>query len=300
VDTPKPHPRFTEPGPLSRRGRFRRWSLTLATAPLALAGCLAHTVNLLDPAGPRFEGSYAAIPSLRAGPVAPLRVVTFNIRLAREIDRAIDVLRGKDLEGADIIALQEMDPEGTERIARALNLNYVYFPAAVHPTDSAYFGPAVLSRWPIDSGAKILLPHQGILRHQRRTATAATVHVRGLPIRVYAVHLETQIRISERSRADQIETVLADAARFPGPVVIAGDFNSTMIGPLLTRSGYTWTTKWVGPTVSLFSWDHIFVRGLAPAGAGSAGVVRKVLGASDHRPVWSLVVPTVRALSGQD
>ena len=261
---------------------------------------MAHTVNLLDPAGPRFAGSYAAVPSPQARSVAPVRVVTFNIRLAREIDRAISVLRGKELEGADIIALQEMDPGGTERIARALNLNYVYFPSAVHPTDSAYFGPAVLSRWPIDSGAKILLPHQGILRHQRRTATAATVHVRGLPIRVYAVHLETQIRISERSRADQIQTVLADAARFPGPVVIAGDFNSSTIGHLVARSGYTWTTRWVGPTVSLFSWDHIFVRGLAPAGVGGAGAVRNVLGASDHRPVWSLVVPPARALSGQN
>ncbi len=283
-----------------RSTRHRHLVTQLRLAPrfavLLAAGC-ARAVNLLDAGDPRFEGRYAVAPGTESHPTAPLRLVTFNIKLAREIGRAIEVLQGENLRGADIITLQEMDAEGTDRIARALGLNYVYFPAAIHPTDHKYFGPAVLSRWPIETGAKLLLPHQGRVRHQRRTATAATLLVHGLPIRVYAVHLETQTRISEGDRADQVRMVLEDATRFPGPVVIAGDFNSGTIGALLEQHGFTWTTARVGPTVAFFSWDHIFVRGLVPAGAGAAGVVRKVLGASDHHPVWAVVVPTAAAVA---
>ncbi len=88
-----------------------------------------------------------------------------------------------------------------------------------------------------------------------------------------------------------MQTILADAARFTGPVVIAGDFNSYGIGVFLERHGYRWLTRDIGPTISFFTWDHIFVRGLAPAGQGRAGVVRANHGASDHRPVWAVVVP---------
>jgi endonuclease/exonuclease/phosphatase family metal-dependent hydrolase len=268
----------------------------LGGSVLFLAGC-AQTFNLMDPASPRFDGRYASSPA-PGRPGSPLRVVTFNIRLAKEIDRAIQVLQGEQLRGADVIALQEMDPAGTERIARALGLNYVYFPSAIHPVRHAYFGPAILSPWPIEDESKLLLPHEGKIRHQRRTATVAQVTVRGLPIRVYAVHLETQIRISERDRADQVHAILDDADRFTGPVVIAGDFNSSTAGAILARAGFSWTTARVGPSVSIFSWDHIFVRGLLPVtGAGEAGVVRQVLGASDHHPVWSVVVPTAASVA---
>ena len=162
----------------------------------------------------------------------------------------------------------------------------------IHPIDNRYFGPAILTRWPIERSWKLVLPHEGKVRRQRRTATAATIRVRGRLIRVYAVHLESQLRVSEKERHDQMLTIVADAAGFPGPVVIAGDVNSHSIGPLLEQHGYDWTTELVGPTVAFFSWDHIFVRGLAPAHPPSTGVVRKVEGASDHRPVWAVVVPT--------
>ena len=90
-----------------------------------------------------------------------------------------------------------------------------------------------------------------------------------------------------------MRTVLGDAARFDGPVVIAGDFNSYGIGVYLTRHGYRWLTKLIDPTISIFAWDHIFVRRLAPARPGSVGVVPEVHGASDHHPVWAVVVPEV-------
>ena len=263
------------------------------TAILGLA-CLSAactpTVNLSDPAGPKFEGSFApAAPG--AGAPAPLRVVTFNVKLGREIERAIGVLESDSLRGADVVALQEMDEAGVARIARALRLNYVYYPGNVHPTDHRHFGPALLTPWPIERTWKLALPHLGRFRHQQRIVTAAIIRVRGRPLRVYAVHLETQLKISDRQRADQVRAILDDAAGATDPVVIAGDFNSYGIGPVLQRAGYRWTTELVGPSISLFSWDHIFVRGLAPARPASAGVLAHVRGASDHHPVWAVLGP---------
>ena len=261
-----------------------------------LAGC-ARTTNLLDPAAPRFSGEYALLVN-DSRVTGPIRIVTFNVKLARRIDRAIEVLQSDSLRGADIVTLEEMDDRGVDRIARALDLNYVYYPGSIHPTEHKYFGPAVLSRWPIARSWKVLLPHESRTRHQRRNATAAEVIVRGVKMRVYGVHLETPSGASDRSREDQVQTVLADAASFDGPVVIAGDFNSYGIGVFLQHHGYRWLTRDIDRTISIFTWDHIFVRGLAPAGPGRAGVVHETHGASDHRPVWAVVVPETTGIGG--
>ena len=262
-----------------------RW---MGFAALILAGC-APTTNLLNPTSPRFLGSFA--PATADTAVFPeVRIVTFNIKLSRKIAGAIDVLRHQTLQGADVLALQEMDEVGVERIARALKLNYVYYPSSIHPTDHKYYGPALLSRWPVERSWKVILPHAGRIRQQRRTATAAVLRVRGERILAYAVHLETQLRISEAGRKDQVLAILRDAARFAGPVVLAGDFNSQGIGPFLVDHGYSWVTDRVGPTIAFFSWDHIFVRRLSPTRSPGAGLVKDVRGASDHRPVWAVVL----------
>jgi endonuclease/exonuclease/phosphatase family metal-dependent hydrolase len=263
---------------------------------LVLGSC-APATNLLSLTGPRFEGRYAPHPPPAASPESPIRFVTFNIRFAREIDRAIEVLRDDSLRGADVLALQEMDETGAERIARTLGYDYAFYPAVIHPTSGRYFGPAVLSRWPIERSWKVVLPHAGWTRGQRRTATAAVLRVRSTRVLAYAVHLETPVQLSEAERRDQALAVLTDAADWRGPVVIAGDFNSEGIGLLLARHGYVWLTRRVGPTVAWFSWDHVFVRGLAPARPRSAGVVRDVRGASDHHPVWAVALSTVAASS---
>jgi endonuclease/exonuclease/phosphatase family metal-dependent hydrolase len=260
----------------------------MGLAALALAGC-APTTNLLNPSGPGFLGSYAPITSDSAAD-RELRIVTFNIKFGRRIDAAIEVLGTDSLRGADVLALQEMDEVGVERIARALKLNYAYYPGSIHPVDGKYYGPALLSRWPIERSWKLLLPHAGRIRHQRRTATGAILRVRGQPVLAYAVHLETQLRISDRAREDQVRTIIRDAGGFTGPVVIAGDFNSQGIGPFLVRNGYRWVTERVAPSIAFFSWDHIFVRHLSPTRSPGAGLVKDVRGASDHRPVWAVVV----------
>jgi endonuclease/exonuclease/phosphatase family metal-dependent hydrolase len=277
---------------ISRHARWQGFSpgaFVLAVGVL-LAGCAPMT-NLLNLAGPRFEGHYAPKVPLTAPARSPIRLVTFNIKLARKIDRAIEVLQEDSLREADVLMLQEMDEAGVDRIARALDLNYAYYPASIHTANGHYFGPAVLSRWPIERSWKLLLPHSGWTRGQRRTATAAILQVRQTRLLVYSVHLEAPVQISEAEREDQVMAVVRDAAAYRGPVVIAGDFNSWEIGGVLRKQGYTWLTEHVGPSVSWFSWDHVFGRGVSRPIQPSAGVVRETHGASDHRPVWTVVTP---------
>lgn len=285
--SPRRADRCIFPGVLTRSLTLSGVSVVILVAGLA-AGC-ARTTNLLEADMPRFAGRYAE-PVAESAAAGPIRIVTFNIKLARRIEPAIEVLQSDSLRQADLLALEEMDDAGVERIARALALDYVYYPSSIHPTDRKFFGPAILSRWPIERSWKLILPHEGRIRHQRRTATVAEVRVRGRRLRMYAVHLETAFRVSDAARDDQVRTILADAATFDGPVVIAGDFNSYGVGPLLVRHGYRWLTARLDPTIAFFSWDHIFVRRLRPAPPESAGIVRNVRGASDHRPVWALVV----------
>ena len=257
----------------------------LALAAIALTGC-ASAINYPDRSGPRYAGTHAAL-----GEPAGLRVVTFNVKYGRQAAAAAQLLKDDPrLSGADLIALQEMDEVSTERIARALALNYVYYPAAIHPVPKKNFGNAVLSRWPLDDDVKIVLPHRGRLRNSVRIAVGATMRIPGRePIRVYSVHLETPVSISGKGRRDQAEAILADAASHPR-VIVAGDFNSRGILDLFASRGYRWLTRRVGRTISRFSWDHIAVRGLGLRDCVSVGALAHAREVSDHRPVWADLV----------
>jgi len=226
--------------------------------------------------------------------------VSFNIAYAIEIERAIEVLRASEpLRDPDILALQEMDAPGTERIARALGLNAVYFPSGVHPKHERDFGCAVLSPWPLEEPRKLVLPHGARVSGLRRAAVSATV-VRGSQrIRAYSLHLPSPLAISGGSRKEQLRALAADAASAAGPVVIAGDFNSHDTVEELAKAGFAWVTRDVGATARFrllgvplagLSYDHVLARGLRPvSGPGATGVVADNRGASDHRPVWAVL-----------
>lgn len=251
----------------------------------ALAASCATTHNYLAPDGPRWLGAYAGAPD--ADPT--LRVVTFNVEYGRRVDRAIAGLSSHpSLQGADLLLLQEMQGPGVDEVARALGMNYVYFPASRHRKSGADMGNAILSPWPIEEPRKLLLPHPSRLIQRARAAVTALVTIDGRPVRVYSVHLGSPLGISGGRRRAQAEVVLADAGGRSEPILIAGDLNSHGIGKLFVERGYVWATRSVGNTVRRFSFDHVFLRGL-PAGV-TAGVAREVTDASDHRPVWAALV----------
>ena len=261
--------------------------LALLLLAVAIAAC-ASARNYPDPSGPRFAGQLAGTTAPRA-----IRVVSFNVKYGRNVTGAVALLRGDvRLRDADVIALQEMDDTGVECLARALRLNYVYYPAAVHPAGHRNFGNAILSPWPIADDAKLILPHPGRFRKMQRIAVAATVRVWGeVPVRVFSVHLETPVGIGPGAKRDQARAVVESAASYPR-VLVAGDFNGRgFIESLFTPAGFAWLTRDVGRTISRFSWDHLLTRGLRLAGCASVGAAPNALKVSDHVPVWAELVP---------
>ena len=266
--------------------RFLAAPATVAALAAVLWATLAPAHNYAGTGGPRDAGRYS-----RATGGRELRVVTFNLKFAREVDRAIGLFRGDpELSRADVVALQEMDAPGVERLARELGYDYVYYPAAYHPTAGKDFGNAVLVRGRILADRKILLPYPSRSRGLQRIAVAADVEVAGQRLRVYSVHLETPAEIWPWQRRRQVEAVMADAYGAPR-VVIAGDFNDRdVVGPLLEGAGFRWESRGARRTVGLFAWDHVFTRGLdRPSAPTSSGVVRDNREASDHRPVWAVL-----------
>lgn len=271
--------------------RFVATPAALAALVVLAWATFAPARNYLEAAGPRYAGRFNRG---RTGPA--LGIVTFNLQFAREVDRAIALFKGDPRLGeADVVALQEMDASGVERLARALGYDYVYYPSAFHPRGGKDFGNGIMVRGRILADHKLMLPHPSRSRGLQRIGVAADVEVGGQRLRVYSVHLETPAEIWPWQRREQVAAVLADAAlAHEGvPVVIAGDFNDRdVVGPMLEGAGFDWLSREARRTVGPFAWDHVFTRGLSPQAVRS-GVVRDNQRASDHRPVWAELHPHI-------
>jgi len=250
-------------------------------------------VNYQSATGPRFAAALpaASAPATALAPMPALKIVTLNLKYALRVERAIYALESyAPLRGADVIMLQEMDAPGTQRIAAAMRMAYVYYPAGVHPRTHRDFGNAILSRWPIIADQKLLLPHLGRLRHGRRIATVASIQVGDQTVRLYCLHLGTPSDIGWAGRRDQARVVLADAAAHP-LVIVAGDMNSHGIGKEFRAAGFSWPTEHDSFTTAIFNWDHIFLKGFDSPSHAGAGVARDTLEISDHFPVWAVAMP---------
>ena len=274
---------LNEGGARTRRGALG--SALVAFACLLSSAC-AHTFNYRELNGPRFAGSYAPL-NVSASPGGSFNVVTFNIKFARRIDLALQLLSTSDeLTLADVILLQEMDAEGTDALAARLGMNYVYYPAAVHAQTQRDFGNAILSRWPISRDQKLALPHHSFLDGSQRTATCATLTTSVAPVDVCSTHLATPVELLPGARREQVGSLLSHLMG-ASCAILGGDFNSHELGNLVSANSFEWPTRYIGSTVGYFSVDHIFARGLR---AREAGKVSDTLGASDHAAVWTRLV----------
>ena len=155
----------------SGRRRELQWARPLLAFFLAAqlgSGC-ASAHNYVESDAPRYVGQHSAV----APPGRDIRVVTFNIQHSRRIPKAIEILRTHAaLRDLDVLALQEMDAPGVQAIARALGLNYIYFPASRGPGHERDMGTALLSPWPIEESWKLTLPHLTRVVHRSRAAVA--------------------------------------------------------------------------------------------------------------------------------
>lgn len=254
-------------------------------APLGLAGC-SLAENYDDPAGPRYAGSYSTMVALSA---REFTVASFNIEFAKQVELAAQELGANvALAGPSVVLLQEMDPDGTERMARELGYDYVYYPGSVHHGKD--FGNAVLSRWPIIADEKLILPHRNPSNGRIRIAVGATLAMPEGPLSVWSVHSDT-MWLGPRGRLEQAQAIIDAAAEASLPVAIGGDFNTLEdrvveeTATLFEQAGYDWATAELGPSTASalgeHRLDHVFVKGIRALGASTQGTE-----ASDHQPLW--------------
>ncbi|MFH1355305.1 MAG: endonuclease/exonuclease/phosphatase family protein [Candidatus Omnitrophota bacterium] len=249
-----------------------------------------HAYGLPD--GPRFAENFA---EKKIPPKDELTVVTLNVKFCFLPNAVIKLLNeDENLAGADVICMQEMCRETTQKIAEALNYNYVYYPSAIHPGTGVDYGVAILSKWPIEEDKKIILPHSEKDRYSKMPKTAVGVKLRvgNKRIAVFSAHLNAMI--STRYRVGQIQAMLDAIPAGCDSCIVTGDFNTythaqiEAIAGLLEDSGFVYASEDAGWTYK--HWyllnkksvlDHIFVRGFDVVDSGTS-VVR----VSDHRGVW--------------
>jgi endonuclease/exonuclease/phosphatase family metal-dependent hydrolase len=256
----------------------------LAGACMLLATACKTGRNYPEPASPRYAGTAPAATTARGD---TLRIVSFNVEFSIEVPRAIDVLKTSGpLANADVVLLQEMTAPAAKAIAESLGMSWVYYPAIYNKIYRRDVGNAVLSRWPIVEDAKVILPARSRYAKTQRIATAATIRVSGRDVRVYSTHLGTPADLGHAGRTEQLDAIVANASKYP-IVVIGGDMNSRDIGDVAVQRGYRWPTRSIPKSNAFGRLDHMFLRGLAETGAGTARTAPNI---SDHRPIWVLAV----------
>ncbi|VAX37347.1 hypothetical protein MNBD_UNCLBAC01-884 [hydrothermal vent metagenome] len=223
-----------------------------------------------------------------------LKVISYNIEFAQKVPEAIELLRGHDdLNGADIILLQEMDLKGVKCIANALQYNYVYYPAVIHPMHEKDFGNAILSKWPIVEDQKIIFSNKKA-KSLQRIAVGATVQIGNKKVLVFSLHLA--IFECTNTRKKHLDLIFKNISPDIDCCIIGGDFNTfTKKGIREIRSCFnnfdfklatkkiTWTNRYWYLLYKKFILDHIYAKGMEIIGAGK--VINKKI--SDHSPIWT-------------
>ena len=228
--------------------------------------------------------------------------------------------QGQLLPRVDVLALQEADKEtkraGRHHVARelaeALQMDWVHVPAGIprgvkpktrqwwldfeEPIelyDTGDTGIGMLSHLKLSGVTRIDLPwHECAWRP--RLAMAATVSIGARSLRIINAHVDPHAAVG--GQLEQLEELVAEADKNPGPTLILGDFNTLSKKKVAeTRSflesrGYSTpfpsgTATWRGMGIRLHA-DWIFCRDVEIAKWG----VARPLGVSDHWPIWAEVV----------
>ena len=281
------------------------WKIGCLLSIIALATCSTfaqpkrpNSDNLLE------VGHASKLPTTAPAP-KDLTVVSYNIRwrTSKELDQIIDWLKSKQVS---IVALQEVDrsrqrtnaTNNARVLAEKLGLYYAWAaPPAAPGAHEEETGVELLSAFPLADVTRIVLPHLGP-GGRSRAALGATVKIGKTSLRVYSVHAETRIPVSQK--IDQLRAVLEDLAHFPKalPAIVMGDFNSwepetvDRVSELFTKAG--WATPFSDQTTFrrnavLFDielrLDWIWLRGLSTETYG----IDRTLSVSDHFPLWTVV-----------
>lgn len=259
-----------------------------------IVALFAFFMALLIPGGP-----YPNIPSVQpvTGNRTQVKVFEANL-LFTNTDNGAGIAKEIEEEQPDIVFLAETSPgtaSALEPVLRALPYRFTV-DAEAHNGASA--GLALYSKYPLTGLRRIDLPV--------RPALMATADINGTPTRLIAIHLPAPVdRDWTKGWADAYRTLDEVMSGYNGPLIMAGDFNSTVAhAPFrdftekhaltdVTGSHPTWPQNgypiplfgFNGPTIAapippVLGLDHVLAREFIPT------LVRVGVGAgSDHRPV---------------
>jgi endonuclease/exonuclease/phosphatase (EEP) superfamily protein YafD len=242
-----------------------------------------------------------------AGPDAPLRVLTSNMRYGRaDADELVRLVRERDV---DVLAVQEITADASRRL-EAAGLSELLPYALLKPEPGAQ-GTGIFSRYPLD---QLLVPGA-----YNNPPTAATVHFASggqtVDVVFASVHPRSPLPTYTPVWSNELEHMAAWADSIDGPVILAGDFNATndhaqmreffdrgyLDGAARAGGGYLATFPSDSRLPPLIAIDHVLTRG----GPVTTDIASITVGGTDHRAVLATVAlpvadqpPAARAVAG--
>jgi len=263
-----------------------------AVAPAVVTPAPGPTTILpdADTDGATEGGSDAGL--LPDGARAPtLRLMTYNVKHGERagLEALADVI---NKNRPDLVGLQEVDVDaarsaGVDQAHRLGQLTGMtsLFRTAFNFGDGGSYGVALLSRYPVITSERVLLPSSG---EQRVLATVDVALEKGKVLKVGITHFDL-VAASRVQQAAEVKRVLSGVPR----AILLGDLNASPDEATIVELGTFMQDAWIqagqgaGHTVPVDAptrrIDYIFL-GAGIGRAVSAEVVDERL-ASDHRPV---------------
>lgn len=181
---------------------------------------------------------------------ATLRVMTYNIHHGEGLDGKVDLLRIAQLiqrEGADIVALQEVDKGVTRTALRDLPAELAALTGMTgvfsnnFPFQGGEYGNAVLTRFPVVRVTNTLYP---MLRAgEQRGLLQLVLDVRGRELVFMNTHIDYRSDDAERwLNVGEIEKRMQQYAG--RPIILCGDFNTTPESRVCRRLSERFDDTW--------------------------------------------------------
>jgi endonuclease/exonuclease/phosphatase family metal-dependent hydrolase len=279
-------------------------TLNLIFTTLSFSQAPTRTNSLLE------SGQATKLAQLPKAP-SEIRVVSYNIRwrTGTQLEEIARWLKGKNEATPLIIALQEVD-RARQRTGKVNNARVLadrvglYYAWAAPPgaksdkSAEEETGVELLSSFPLKEVTRLVLPYTGP-GGRSRVALGATMTAGDKDIRVYSVHSETRIAVSQK--IGQLQAVLDDLGHFSPKTraIVMGDFNTWELPAvestrkLFTAAGFTTPfadeeTTFMRNVLLLdikLKLDWIWVRGLPVQSYG----IDRTITVSDHFPLWTVV-----------
>lgn len=192
----------------------------------------------------------------------PLRLMLHNIWWNNaELDKVVEQIRAAD---ADVVVLQEVYNVNRDQL-RVLDAEYPY---RVECWASRFCDVLILSRVALEDGANF-----NKFGEVRLGLARAGFSVNGCPVTLFAAHLNRPWpytrRDQRRTQANQVEVLAEEVRAWPGPKIVAGDFNATPWTHPVTAiedaakgralGGFSGTWPWFLPGPLKLPIDHVIV-----------------------------------------